>query len=376
MYPIGGAATSIAAFAGWASRGPRDAALFVSSWADYERLFGGLDEGSLLAYSVYHFFENGGRRAYIVRLVGDAPSRAAAGALQPNSEDFENALLPKNGSGGVYLLDDVDLFNLLCVPGETKPAVFSQLARFCHDRRAFLIADCDRADTFASLRSGPDPAITGDPAINAAFYFPWVNIPDPRRPNRSLSLPPCGFVAGVYAKTDAYRGVWKAPAGLTAGLAGVTSAAVPLTDTENEVLNSVAINCIRDLPTAGTVVWGARTLHGRESIPSEWRYIPVRRLALFLEESLYRGIIWSVSQPNDETLWAQIRLHVNEFLDGLFRQGAFQGNVAHEAYFVKCDRETTTQVDVDQGIVNILVGFAPLKPAEFVMRKIAQRGGP
>jgi phage tail sheath protein FI len=182
-------------------------------------------------------------------------------------------------------------------------------------------------------------------------------------------------VAGIYARTDAARGVWKAPAGTEARLTGVQKLDVPLTDPENGALNLLGINCLRTFPVYGPVVWGDRTLEGADALASEWKYVPVRRFALFLEESLYRGTKWVVFEPNDEPLWAQIRLNVGAFMQNLFRQGAFQGQTPREAYFVKCDKETTTQTDINLGIVNILVGFAPLKPAEFVIIKIQQIAG-
>jgi phage tail sheath protein FI len=177
------------------------------------------------------------------------------------------------------------------------------------------------------------------------------------------------------ARTDAQRGVWKAPAGLDATLVGVPGLSVTLTDAENGELNPLGINCLRTRPAAGRVVWGARTLQGADRLASEWKYVPVRRTALFIEESLYRGTQWVVFEPNDEPLWAQIRLNVGAFMHNLFRQGAFQGTTPREAYLVKCDKETTTQNDINLGIVNILVGFAPLKPAEFVILKIQQLAG-
>jgi phage tail sheath protein FI len=182
-------------------------------------------------------------------------------------------------------------------------------------------------------------------------------------------------VAGIFARTDANRGVWKAPAGQDATLTGVVQLSVPLTDPENGELNPLGVNCLRSFAVIGPVVWGSRTLKGADQLASEWKYIPVRRTALFLEESLYRGTKWVVFEPNDAPLWAQIRLNVGAFMQNLFRQGAFQGTTAKEAYFVKCDSETTTQNDIDQGIVNIVVGFAPLKPAEFVVIQIQQLAG-
>jgi hypothetical protein len=150
---------------------------------------------------------------------------------------------------------------------------------------------------------------------------------------------------------------------------------VKLTDDENGQLNQLGINCLRTFPVAGSVVWGARTLRGADQLADEYKYVSVRRTALFIEESLYRGTQWVVFEPNDEPLWAQIRLNIGAFMHNLFRQGAFQGTTPQDAYFVKCDKETTTQNDIDRGIVNILVGFAPLKPAEFVVIKIQQIAG-
>jgi hypothetical protein len=200
---------------------------------------------------------------------------------------------------------------------------------------------------------------------------------DPLQSNQLADFAPCGVVAGIMARTDAVRGVWKAPAGIEANLQGVLGLSINeapggLTDMENGLLNPLGINCLRNLPGIGHVVWGARTLEGSDVLASQWNYLPVRRLALFLEESLFRGTHWVVFEPNDAPLWAQIRLNLGAFMHTLFRQGAFQGTTPREAYFVKCDSDTTTQADIDNGIVNIIVGFAPLKPAEFVVIKIQQ----
>jgi phage tail sheath protein FI len=309
--------------------------------------------------------------------LGSGTAGADGTVLVPDAGNFETALQSGGGTGGVNLLDRVNLFNLLCVPGESNPPVVSQLQAYCRRERAFLIADCKETDTFATLQAGPDPtgAITGANAINAAFYFPWVNAPDVLQENRPRPFPPCGFVAGTYARTDVNRGVWKAPAGTEASLTGASGLTQKVTDLENGTLNVQAINCLRNFNVHGNVVWGARTLDGNNEKGSEWKYVPVRRVALFLEESLYRGTQWVVFEPNDEPLWAQIRLNVGAFMQDLFRQGAFQGKSPREAYFVKCDKETTTQSDINKGVVNILVGFAPLKPAEFVVIKIQQLAG-
>ena len=158
-------------------------------------------------------------------------------------------------------------------------------------------------------------------------------------------------------------------------LKGFSQPGVHITNAENGELNPLAINCLRSMPPAGTVIWGARTLQGDDRLASEWKYISVRRLALYIDESLYRGTQWAVFEPNDETLWSQLRLNIGAFMNNLFRQGAFQGQSTKDAYFVQCDSTTTTQNDIDQGLVNILIGFAPLKPAEFVILSLQQIAG-
>jgi phage tail sheath protein FI len=215
----------------------------------------------------------------------------------------------------------------------------------------------------------------GSATKNAAVFFPRIRRPNPLRDDQIEDFAPCGAVAGLFARTDSQRGVWKAPAGLESTLNGVPELSVPLTDPENGELNPLGINCLRAMPPAGRVIWGSRTRVGDDRLASEWKYIPVRRTALFIEESLYRGTQWVVFEPNDEPLWAQIRLNVGAFMHNLFRQGAFQGTTPRDAYFVKCDKNTTTQSDINLGIVNIVVGFAPLKPAEFVVIKIQQMAG-
>ena len=241
-------------------------------------------------------------------------------------------------------------------------------------RRAFVVVDPPIAwDEASDVIAGLGAVVAPDE--NAAIYFPRVRMADSLRDNRLETFAPCGVVAGIYARTDAERGVWKAPAGLDATLVGVAELPVNLTDGQNGQLNPLGVNCLRSFPVNGRVVWGARTLRGADQMASEWKYVPVRRTALFIEESLFRGTQWVVFEPNDEPLWAQIRMSVGAFMQNLFRQGAFQGRSPREAYFVKCDRETTTQNDIDLGIVNIHVGFAPLKPAEFVVISIQQMAG-
>ena len=217
--------------------------------------------------------------------------------------------------------------------------------------------------------------LNGEQARNAAVYFPRIVAPDPLRENQTDTFVPSGAIAGVIATTDARRGVWKAPAGIDAALAGTQALTYNMNDLENGQLNDIGVNCLRTFPVYGRVVWGARTMRGANQLADEYKYIPVRRLALYIEESLFRGTQWVVFEPNDEPLWAQIRLNIGSFMHTLFRQGAFQGTTPKDAYLVKCDSETTTQDDINRGVVNILVGFAPLKPAEFVIIQLQQLAG-
>jgi phage tail sheath protein FI len=306
-----------------------------------------------------------------------AQSGATSGAdgSPPNGNDLIGSFEDKTG---IYALRDVDLFNIMAIPrttglgGDEARSVIQAAITFCAERRAFYIVDPDPTRTLTDIG---DWVSELGASKNAAVYFPRVMVADPLDGFRTHDMPASGAIAGVYARTDGERGVWKAPAGIDATLRGVQGLSYVLTDGENGTLNPLGINSLRTFPVFGTVIWGARTLEGADQRASEWKYVPVRRLALYIEESLYRGTQWVVFEPNDEPLWAQIRLNVGAFMQNLFRQGAFQGTSPRDAYFVKCDKETTTQNDINLGIVNILVGFAPLKPAEFVIIKIQQMAG-
>jgi phage tail sheath protein FI len=508
---ITGVPTSITAFVGVAARGPVSDPVFINSYADYERAFGRLGDDNPMAYSVFHYYQNGGSQAIIVRVTGPTPPTASisldtgAGnpplvlhaassgtwgnqlrarvdyadttgadynltvrdmgtgeqerfahvSLDPNSPRSLSRMLdssalvtsagsfadrpvnhadptapgadpmnPPAGGGtntftqaaavvagaapgdadiigsavnktGMYSLLNTDIFNILVFPplGVTElvtttdgdPAlvsngVLSEALALCYSRRAMLVVDSPAAwETVQSVVTAMSTTfpLTGESAKNAALYFPYLRITDPdsTKLGRKIDMPPAGAVAGIYSRTDAQRGVWKAPAGTDASLSGVPELSLKLTDLENGRLNPIGVNCLRSFPIIGRVVWGARTLRGADILADDWKYVPVRRLALYIEESLYRGTQWVVFEPNDEPLWAQIRLSVGAFMQNLFRQGAFQGSSAKEAYFVKCDKDTTTQNHINLGIVNIHVGFAPLKPAEFVIIRIQQMAG-
>ncbi|WP_217995900.1 phage tail sheath family protein [Kribbia dieselivorans] len=465
----------------------------VTSYADFDRRFGGLWTGSMLGFSVRDFFANGGSTAVIVRLInGGAPSQIEVNTLtleasasgtwgaslrarvdhatkDPGSSSLFNLFVRDGATGaveehrnvtigvtdsprdlakvlqnesalvtvktpgagrptasatpaggedpwgdntpatnypagtqgddgsalntsafeasgpgsktGLYALEDADIVNLIVIPpyksdGTVDTTVVGKAAAFGEAHRAMLLVDPLPTWSDAGTIAGTDLSATvGTKSRNAALFYPRLRQPNSLHDDQVESFAPSGAVAGVIARTDAQRGVWKAPAGQEATLVGVAELEHRLTDAEIGLLNPVAVNCLRSLPSAGRVVWGARTMDGADRLASEWKYIPVRRTALFIEESLYRGTQWVVFEPNDEPLWAQIRLNVGTFMNNLFRQGAFQGQTPREAYFVKCDKETTTQADIDLGIVNIHVGFAPLKPAEFVVIRLQQIAG-
>jgi Bacteriophage tail sheath protein len=482
VRPIVGVSTSTTAFVGRALKGPVDKPVTIHSFADYERVFGGLWEDSRMSFAVRQYFQNEGREAVIVRVTrgvatlatpttwalggpaGDlhveASSPGAWGAnltvlvnhdsadpanlfnllvadtttgdtetlrnlsVDPAAPTFVTKVLaqrsrllivtdgsvvpatipaaaaaaagvggddggpirdvdvmPASGRQGVRALDATDIFNLLCLPPlatdtDVATSTFVDAAAYLHEatRRALLIVDPPSASTDpAAIQTFQTTLNLADE--NAALFFPRLLAPNPLKDNLIEEFAPCGAIAGSFARTDATRGVWKAPAGTEARIAGISGLTYVLTDDENGDLNPLGINALRTFPLIGTVVWGSRTLRGADALTDQWKYIPVRRTALYIEETLYRGLKWVVFEPNDEPLWAQIRLNVGAFLNGLFRQGAFQGTTPAQAYFVKCDSETTTQGDIDRGVVNIVVGFAPLKPAEFVVLKIQQLAG-
>ena len=348
---IAGVSTSLTAFVGTTKGGPVNEPVHCLSDKDFDESFGGLDPASEVGYAVRQFFANGGKDAIIVRI--DDPAHPAP---------------------GIHALDEAD-FNLLCLPGVDAKTALDDGISLCRRRRAFLIVDSplnvETPEGMLALAAGYE--LPRDD--HASLYYPWVDIPDPLRSGQLRRSPPSGTIAGLYARIDGTRGVWKAPAGTDAPLESIHSLARALTDAESQSLNSKGINCLRMFPDLGLVAWGARTLADPAQGASPWKYVPVRRTALYVEDSLDRGLKWTVFEPNGESLWVKIRTSVEAFMHALFAQGAFQGPTPRDAYFVKCDRQTTTQDDIEHGMVNILVGFAPLKPAEFVIIELQQKAG-
>jgi uncharacterized protein len=305
--------------------------------------------------------------------VGDAAVAAPVTAATRGADG--SALVTETTFSGAFSrLDAVTDFSLLAVPGEGTTAMLDLGMAYCANRPlqdVFYIGETASHDDTAAEAATFRNKLTVANSYGA-LYFPWVNSLDPTGQSRQpILLPPSGYIAGLYARIDGSRGVWKAPAGTEASLNGVVGLAVELSDVHHGNLNPLGVDVIRRFPGSGVVVFGARTV----TSDPEWRYVPVRRTVIMLRVSIYNGIQFAVFEPNDEPLWAQLRLNIGAFMMTLFRQGAFQGATPSQAFFVKCDGETTTQADIDAGVVNVLVGFAPLKPAEFVVVKISQKAG-
>lgn len=310
----------------------------------------------------------------ILYLVGDNAAPTVQVVSVQAGSDGDSILNDQPFIAALSILDNIDDVSLIAIPGMGSEAILGGGMNYCANRSlsdCFFIGDM-RSDNDTVLEAETFAVAVSPKNSYGAVYTPWVKMLDPTGVSpEPILVPPAGFVAGLYAKTDAQRGVWKAPAGVNVGLGGAVGLAVNFTDVQQGNLNNKNVNGIRQFASSGIILWGARTL----SADAEWKYIPVRRMAIFLRVSIYRGIQFAVFEPNDEPLWSQLRLNIGSFMTGLFRRGAFQGETPSQAFFVKCDGETTTQDDINLGIVNVLVGFAPLKPAEFVVVKISQKAG-
>jgi phage tail sheath protein FI len=371
--PIEGVPTSVTAFVGRAAQGPVDEAVTVRSAADFEGTFGGPWAGSGLGYAVRAFFANGGTEAVVVRV--DEGASAGGGATTPGSTAY---LSDPGEARGIRALDAVPTVNLLVLPPVTRDGllpdeVWPAALAYARERRAFLLVDPPPGLGVRQVIGwARDTGLSGPDGRDAAVYYPRLSQADPLD-GGVRAVAASGAVAGVYARTDAARGVWKAPAGPGADVRGVVGPAVALTAAQNDELNPAGINAIRSFAGRGTLVWGSRTLAGADPLANEYRFVPVRRLTLFIEESLERGLQWAVFEPNDAPLWARLRGAVETFLLDLFRRGALAGLKPEEAYVVRCDHTTTTQADIESGHVTVLVGFAPITPAEFLILRIRLR---
>lgn len=346
---ISGIDTSATAFIGTAGDGPVGEAAYVSSFDEYAAVYGDRGPDSELGFAVSQYFSNGGGRAWVVRVPDDGTARAGLALAI-----FEAACLPA--------LDAVNDVGLLCLPAVVERSVLESALSYADRRRLFLLVDPPPAGMQDAVDLAGALARTG--SANAAMYFPRLRVSRPDG-GRSRLCAPSGSVAGLYARSQRSRGIWKAPAGAEAVLYGVDDTEAELDDHAVRILADAGVDPIRMMAATGPIVWGARTIQGAHGSDSDWKYVNVRRLSLFLERSLHRGLQWAVFEPNDESLWAEVRPIVGRFLDAIWRQGAFAGRTADEAYIVRCGRDTMTQEDVEGGHLNVLVGFAPARPAEF-----------
>lgn len=360
--PIEGVGTNVAAFVGLAEEGPFETPDTFDGWGtDEDELFDRLRARSQ-GRALRSFFENGGTTAVAIQ-VEDAGVTAVR--------------------SGLTALDDVDV-NLLVLPSESAERedareVVAEAVAFCERRRAMLLVDppsswTSAAQMAAALSDGAAAAV-GTTSPNAALYAPRLRHADPAQGAADAPFPPSGTVAGVIARTDAAQGVWAAPAGQESEVLGV-ELEFELEQDDVREFGARGVNALRTFPGRRPIVWGARTLAAGGPDSGEWKYVPVRRTALFLEASIERGLAWTVFEPNDEPLWQEVRESVGAFLHGLFRAGAFHGHSSSDAFFVRCDRGTMTQGEIDAGELLVLVGFAPIRPAEFVVLRIWARALP
>ncbi len=359
--PISGVSTSTVGFIGETECGPAVPTV-VTSYKQFGEVFGNRSSRvgtrgakSYMPVAVHGFFLNGGARCVIMRVVG-------RNGRPPTGEDYRGTVKGKTRTRlGLRALERIDEISLLCAPNEHDVSGLTES----------LVAHCEKKkDRFAILSASEKASLgTVYPTVTssyAAMYFPWIQVLDPQT-GKKRRVPPCGHLAGVFARTDMSRGVHKAPANVV--LRGALSLSSQVSRTELQRLTQLGVNAIRAIPGRGIRVWGARTT----STDPEWRYVPVRRFALFVQESLFKGIQWVVFEPNDEPLWAKVRKSIQNFLRTQWRKGALQGQKSTDAFFVRCDRTTMTQSDIDNGRLICLVGIAPVKPAEFVIFRIGQR---
>jgi phage tail sheath protein FI len=355
--PIAGVSLSTTAFIGVAHKGTQNEPILISSYAQFEQHFGdrsaivqadGSRAVNYLAYAAQGFFNNGGKKLYVVR-IATASIKAYQQALH---------ILEPTADIGMVALPGYSTLPVKEYAGLTQ--ILVQYAEKRRDRM-ILIDPPPASDQqqLLSIRNMVNSSF-------AAIYAPWLMVRD-RHSKRALALPPSGFVAGVIARVDATRGIYKAPANEV--IQRIVGLERNITETEQSVLNPQGVNVLRSLPDRSYRIWGARTA----SAEPEWKYLSVRRYFTYLEKSIEQGTAWAVYEPNTQALWSNLRGVVENFLLSEWRKGALQGSKPDQAYFVRIDRSTMTQNDIDQGRVIMLVGFAPLKPAEFVLLRIMQQ---
>lgn len=344
---------------------------WVNNWTQFLRDFA--PEGkatTALANAVYGFFLNGGSRCCVVNIGKGSLAGGTKGQRQ-----------------GLDLLEETDQVSIVAAPGFTDAISHDALLAHCEklkNRVAILDGPPDTENIEALTKVALAPSSSGARTTNelagqrprqselgyGAFYFPWITTRNPLNPAEIINTPPSGHIAGIYARSDASRGVHKAPANEL--IRGAVNVSYRVTKEEQSCLNPHGVNCIRIFPNDGIRLYGARTLAPSSS---EYRYINVRRLLNQIEESISRNTGWVVFEPNDRPLWKSITRDVTAFLTQLWRQGALMGRTPEEAFFVKCDEETNPPESIDAGEVITVIGVAPVKPAEFVIFRIGQGTG-
>jgi len=354
--PLEMVGTSTVGFIGESAVGPVNQPILCTNWSQFTKHFGDFKNSKYLAHAVYGFFNNGGGRCFIVNVGDDVDADAKKKAAKYIGKD--------NGPGtrtGLKAFDDLDDINVIAAPGQTDPAIQDAVLSHCENAR-YRFALLDSPEVIE--KGGVDKLAKPRDSKYGAYYFPWLEVYDPYKGN--VFMPPSGYMAGVYARSDAERGVHKAPANeIVRGALGLKYG---ITKGEQDLLNPKGINCIRSFPNRGIRVWGARTV----SSDASWRYVNVRRLFNMVEQSIEIGTQWAVFEPNDHRLWKRVTRDITAFLLRLWRQGALFGKTPEEAFYVKCDEETNPPEVVDAGQLIVEVGMCPVKPAEFVVFRIGQ----
>ena len=361
--PIAGVGSSTAIFIGKTSNGSIGAPVLITKLDDYQQQFGYSESDTPVSNdmenAVTAFFFNGGSKAYIAHV-------------------DDNALISTEYAPVLKHMLKIRDINMVCLPGQVFPAdgtgntIIGAAISHCETmKNRMVIADLEQAQELEN--EGEVTTMSLPTSSYCAVYYPHIKASNPYGAGTVL-VGASAFAAGMWAKIDSKRGVWKAPAGVETSLLGVAGLEHIVENAEQDFLNPNGINAVRSLPGYGTVIWGSRTL--ATNADPEWRYVPVRRTAMFIEESLSNGIQWSVFEGNNHVLWSALRTNIEAFMNSLFRSGAFQGESTGDAYFVRCGLgDTMTQADIDNGQVIIQVGFAPLKPAEFVILRLQQKIG-
>ncbi len=364
--PIEGVSTSTVGFIGMSEKGDEnlnDVPTLITNWGQFVEKYGRYTANQPhLAPAVYGFFANGGSRCYVVQVKHDA-----------EDGDYVGTDGGPGARTGLQAFNEIDEINIVCIPGVTSDTVQQAMITHCENMKdRFCILDPVEDADIDDIKTQKNSVVSQ--RGYGALYYPWIKVSvEMTQANKTVleqkDVPPSGYIAGIYARSDTERGVHKAPANEI--IRGALKIKIAITKGEQDILNPLGINCIRAFPGRGIRIWGARTT----ASDALWKYINVRRLFLFLEESIEEGTQWVVFEPNDEKLWARVKQTVTQFLTRVWKDGALMGTTPEAAFFVKCDRTTMTQDDIDNGRLIVLIGVAPVKPAEFVIFRIAQWTG-